>query len=509
MPDLRELSFPPTAHSLLLMSGGLLSSTDPVPTDPHILQSRRKNGVASREIFDAIHVPLVMCEPETGAIISANDSFSRTFGYAIDRPGTLTLSSIGAVPQRSFLSARLACALSGVPQVFSWTVRGADGIEHSVDVSLTMVRETGARRILAQLQPLNASMRSEAQRDFSDAVINSVPGAFYLIDADLRMVRWNSIAERLSGYSADDICTMRPDQFFAPEESDRIIAAVRRVFTTGSATVECTLVTKTGRHIPLLLSGRRIMLHGAPFLIGLGIDIRDRKQRENALHESVGRFQSVFEMSPMGMHMYQLEGDGTLVFAGANPAADRILGVGHAQFFGRPIEEAFPPLAETEIPSCYKDVARHGGSWHSDQIIYRDHQIAGAYEVHAFQTAPGQAVGLWDWDIPTGRVTHNARWAEMLGFSPDELEPRFSTWQMLVHPEDKEDVLRRLQDHLDGKTPLYEAELRLRAKDGSWRWTSRKGRSSRRGGNPAARERHAAGHHGTARGREPSARVSA
>jgi len=226
----------------------------------------------------------------------------------------------------------------------------------------------------------------------------------------------------------------------------------------------------------------------------------------------VKRFQSVFEMSPMGMHMYQLEDDGTLVFAGANPAADKILGVGHAQFLGRPIEEAFPPLAETEIPSRYKDVARHGGSWHSDQIIYRDHQIAGAYEVHAFQTAPGQAVaafvditdrkrseaelcesrerldlavagadlGLWDWDIPTGRVTHNARWAEMLGFSPDELEPRFSTWQMLVHPEDKEDVLRRLQDHLDGKTPLYEAELRLRAKDGSWRWTLDRGKVVRR-----------------------------
>ena len=512
MADLRELSVPPTAHSLLLMSGGLLSFNDPVPKDPHISQSRRKNGVASREIFDAIHIPLVICEPERGAILSANDSFSRTFGYAIDSPGTLTLSSIGAAPQRSFLSARLARALSGVPQVFSWTVRGTDGAEHPVNMSLTMVQETGARRILAQLQPLNPPTHSEVQQDFSDAVINSVPGAFYLIDADLRMVRWNSITERLSGYSADEICTMRPDRFFAPEESDRIIKAVRRVFTAGSATVECTLVTKAGRHIPFLLSGRRIMLRGAPFLIGLGIDIRDRKQMENALHESMERFRSVFEMSPMGMHMYRLEGDGTLVFAGANPAADRILGVGNAQFVGHLIEDAFPPLAETEIPSHYKDVARHGGSWHSDQIIYRDHQIAGAYDVHAFQTSPGQMVaafiditdrkrseadlresrerldlavagadlGLWDWDIPTGRVTHNARWAEMLGFSPDELEPRFSTWQMLVHPDDKEDVLRRLQDHLDGKTRLYEAELRLRAKDGGWRWILDRGKIVRR-----------------------------
>jgi PAS domain S-box-containing protein len=266
-------------------------------------------------------------------------------------------------------------------------VQGTDGTEHPVDVSLTLVQETGARRILAQLQPLTPRTQGEVQQDFSDAVINSVPGAFYLVDADLCMVRWNSITERLSGYSADDISTMTPDQFFAPEESDRIIRAVRRVFTAGSATIECTLVTKTGRHIPFLLSGRRIMLHGAPFLIGLGIDIRDRKQMENALHESRERL---------------------------------------------------------------------------------DLAVAGA------------DLGLWDWDIPTGRVTHNARWAEMLGFSPNELEPRFSTWQMLVHPDDKEDVLRRLQDHLDGKTPLYEAELRLRAKDGSWRWTLDRGKVVRR-----------------------------
>jgi len=356
---------------------------EPVPQDPHISHGRGKNSVASRQIFDAIRIPLAVCEPETGAILSANDSFARDFGYEIHRPGALTLSSIGAAPQRPLLSARLACALSGTPQIFPWVVQGQNGAEHSVEVSLTVVQEAGARRVLAQFQPIGARSHGEAQQDFSDAVINSVPGAFYLLDVDGRLVRWNSITERLSGYATDEIRTMRPDQFFAPEEADRINQAVRQVFRTGSATVECSLVTKGGRRIPFLLSGRRITLHGAPFLIGLGVDIRERKQMENALRESQERLD---------------------------------LAVG------------------------------------------------------------GADLGLWDWDIRTGRVTHNARWAEMLGFSPDELESNFSTWQMLVHPDDKEWVLRRLQDHLDGKTPLYEAELRLRAKDGGWRWTLDRGK---------------------------------
>jgi PAS domain S-box-containing protein len=483
-----------------------------VAQDPHISQSRGRNGVASREIFDAIRIPLAVCDPVTGTILSANDAFTRDFGFEIERPGALTLSALGAAHQTPLLSTRLARTLGGAPQAFPWVVRGENGAEHSVELSLTVVQEADTRKVLAQFRPIGGHDHGGTEGDFSDAVINSVPGAFYLIDPDGHMVRWNSITERMSGYTADEIRTMRPDQFFAPEEGDRLRRALRQVFAAGSATVECTLVTKAGRRIPFLLSGRRIMLHGEPFLIGLGVDIRERKQMEDALHQSVARFRSVFEMSPMGMHMYQLDDDGRLIFIGANPAADKILGLKNDQFVGRPIEDAFPPLAETEIPGNYTSVARDGGSWHSDQVLYKDHQIAGAYEVHAFQTSPGQVVaafiditdrkraeaalresqerldlavggadlGLWDWDIPTGRVTHNARWAEMLGFHPDELEPHFSTWQKLVHPDDKASVLRRLQDHLDGKTSLYEAELRLRAHDGTWRWTLDRGKVVRR-----------------------------
>jgi PAS domain S-box-containing protein len=55
---------------------------------------------------------------------------------------------------------------------------------------------------------------------------------------------------------------------------------------------------------------------------------------------------------------------------------------------GKTIEEAFPPLAETEIPEMYRRAAADGTPWHSEQIHYEDDLIQGAYEVHAFQTAP-------------------------------------------------------------------------------------------------------------------------
>ncbi|HVO17865.1 MAG TPA: PAS domain-containing protein [Anaeromyxobacter sp.] len=104
----------------------------------------------------------------------------------------------------------------------------------------------------------------------------------------------------------------------------------------------------------------------------------------------MSRLDAFIEAAPFGMHLYRLEPDGRLVFAGANPAADRILRVRNSTYLGKTIEEAFPALRDTEVPRRYRQVAREGTPWHAEQIRYDHDQIAGAFEVHAFQTAPGE-----------------------------------------------------------------------------------------------------------------------
>lgn len=84
--------------------------------------------------------------------------------------------------------------------------------------------------------------------------------------------------------------------------------------------------------------------------------------------------------------------------------------------------------------------------------------------------------GFWDWNIETGAVYFSDRWAGMLGYRRDEIEPHVRSWERLVHPDDLPRVTQVLQAHLDGKTPLYETEHRLRAKNGEWRWILDRGR---------------------------------
>ncbi|MEO1627507.1 MAG: PAS domain S-box protein, partial [Bacteroidota bacterium] len=79
-------------------------------------------------------------------------------------------------------------------------------------------------------------------------------------------------------------------------------------------------------------------------------------------------------------------------------------------------------------------------------------------------------LGTWDWNIKTGETVYNRRWAEMLGYELDEIQPNDKSFNELVHPDDLSTVLDRIQEHLDGKTPFFELEARMIAKDGSIKW---------------------------------------
>ncbi len=119
-------------------------------------------------------------------------------------------------------------------------------------------------------------------------------------------------------------------------------------------------------------------------------EILDSNRLKVVLQESEEKYRNVVQSAPMGMHLYQLYPDGRLVFVGANPAADKILGVDNQQFIGMTIEQAFPPLQATEAPERYRRACSLGEAWQTEQINYRDNIIQGAYAVWAFQTAPGK-----------------------------------------------------------------------------------------------------------------------
>ena len=79
----------------------------------------------------------------------------------------------------------------------------------------------------------------------------------------------------------------------------------------------------------------------------------------------------------------------------------------------------------------------------------------------------GAREGVWDWNIETNAVVYSPRWKQMLGYAEDEIEPHISAWERLVHPDDRPRA-DEANDSVARGEPTYEAEFRLRHKDGRY-----------------------------------------
>ncbi len=92
-------------------------------------------------------------------------------------------------------------------------------------------------------------------------------------------------------------------------------------------------------------------------------------------------------------------------------------------------------------------------------------------------TLDGTGLRLWQLEVPSGKLTiFNYRWGRMLGYQPGELNAHFDVWREHLHPEDRDEVLANLNDHLEGRTEVYQVVHRMLARDGSITWVADRGR---------------------------------
>ena len=136
---------------------------------------------------------------------------------------------------------------------------------------------------------MEAEARLRAERDFSEAAINAIPGMFYVLDAGGGIQRTNDGLSRITGYTSDEIGRMNVLEFFAEEARPTIAAAIRAGFETGHVEAEASLLTRSGQRIPFYFQAVSFAFDGVPALIGTGTDISALKRTQAELENSEGR----------------------------------------------------------------------------------------------------------------------------------------------------------------------------------------------------------------------------
>ena len=222
-------------------------------------------------------------------------------------------------------------------------------------------------------------------------VIENIQDAYYRTDTEGNLILASPSFLTLFGYDSMDEILNKPiaGTFYVnPEKRSEFL---KKIQNTGFVENEEIRVRKKDG-TPFIISTSSHYYTGIEGKIagveGVFRDITKQKQAEHDLIESKKHLQSIIENAPFGVHMYELQEDDRLVFSGANRAADLILGVEHTPFISKTIEEAFPPLADTDIPDMYRNVARTGRMAKKFMEYSDNSGIAGSFQIFMFQTGP-------------------------------------------------------------------------------------------------------------------------
>jgi two-component system, cell cycle sensor histidine kinase and response regulator CckA len=171
-----------------------------------------------------------------------------------------------------------------------------DGMEKWVDLAgaSTMIggHPAGIISIVDITERKQAEMELLREKLFTEKLLESLPGIFFLYDSTCHLKRWNKAHETATGFSADELYDWYiPDWHRTPEDAAMGMALVKSVLETGvGGAFETTLINKEGHFVPYVISISRLLTPDGPAMMGVGIDITERKRAEDALKESENKY---------------------------------------------------------------------------------------------------------------------------------------------------------------------------------------------------------------------------
>lgn len=103
----------------------------------------------------------------------------------------------------------------------------------------------------------------------------------------------------------------------------------------------------------------------------------------------------------------------------------------------------------------------------SDALLESEQRWSSALE--------GGGFAVWDWNVETGEVHISKLGMQMFGYAGDEGLNHIDKWEERCHPDDKAQVRTFMKDHFWSQTSNFDADFRVRCKDGSWKWVRARG----------------------------------
>ncbi|XZE51349.1 PAS domain S-box protein [Planctomycetaceae bacterium SH139] len=504
-------------------------------TIPALIYLRRQNRLLKDQSQQLMRLSMVAkCTSNAVAMTDAdgcirwiNPGYELLSGYALDEvagsawPAWLERRN----PAASRLSQICSSIASGSALRCQTVKRHKSGRSYHVEVDIQPIYSEVGKLGGFQFVETDITHQKENEsrlresREYLDATLMAIGDGVISTDQAGNVTNLNPVAEVLTGWDSSAAQGLPIEQIFctqSQEDSTSIVSPARAVLRTGCATsIAKHLVLSSREGNQLMISTSATPIHdGQNEICGAVITFRDitaEHAAQQALRQVNERFETAtiaagfgvwdwdFERSRFSWdescyRLYQLQRDQFLDDFNAWQTAIHPEDLQCTlQKFEHAVETKQEFDAEFRIirgDGATRELRAHGrvvcngqGSparltgINFDITAQRQAERQLLEEHHRAESAlDGGKLGLWDWNIETGEVVFDSRWAAMVGEDLEELAPTINSWTDRIHPEDAGDADERLQRHLENSEVDYRCLHRIRHHDGDWRWTLASGR---------------------------------
>jgi PAS domain S-box-containing protein len=365
---------------------------------------------------------------------------------------------------------------------------------------------------LRQLEHLaDLAMETLADRQYAlgdrpelqQTVLDHLPGVFYIVNQDGRLTHWNARFENVSGHAPETLQGRPATRFFAGNDRARIADAIETVFAEGSVTVEADFVPKDGTPIPTLFTGVRTRLQGTPYLVGMGVDISERREQARKRRLLAEAVRQTSEAVFIADHE-AADGAGVPIRY-VNEAFESTTGYTQEEIEGRTIQVLQCPDANSgsltafrehlaaeepfrqETINCRKDGTRYIAQWNVTPVRSDDGAIEYWVAAHRDVTEQRQRENqLKEKERRLRQVTEgidevfwlrtrdellyvSPSFERLWGRSADRLHDDVDAYLDWVHPDDRTTVANQCEALVEHGGPL-DTEYRIVRPDGEVRW---------------------------------------
>jgi two-component system, cell cycle sensor histidine kinase and response regulator CckA len=270
---------------------------------------------------------------DAGRFLDVNDQLALMLGY--ERPEMIGMPVVNCVSPE-YREVVGAAIRSGEAGPYEPLAQRKDGSVFPVELQPRVTELDGRSLRITAVRDVSDRKRAEQEireaRDFAEAVLESLPGTFYVFDDQLRLTRWNRNFEKVSGYTADELPGKHVLEFIDEKDRETIGKKIDEVLVHGTTSIEANTIEKAGGRISYLFSAVWRALGKKSYLLGTGIDISDRKKAEDLVRKSAELLRLAFETAPDAIVMTTLDSG---LFIDFNSSFSDMLGYSKDEVIGR------------------------------------------------------------------------------------------------------------------------------------------------------------------------------